>query len=68
MVVERQDSDIVIRLKSENVDIREVQRIVDYFRFVESNARNQGTEAQAAQLAREAHARWWAENKDRFLP
>lgn len=68
MVIERQNQDIVIRLDGSVVDIREVQKFVDYFRFMESNAKNQGTEGQAAQLARQVHAEWWKENKQRFLP
>lgn len=67
MVIERQDQDIIIRLNAASVDMREVQKVVDYFRFMESNAKNRGTEAQAAQLARDAHAQWWAENKERYL-
>jgi hypothetical protein len=67
MVIERQNEDIVIRLKAGSVDMREVQKVVDYFRFMESNAKNRGTEEQAAELAREAHAQWWSENKKRYL-
>ncbi len=68
MIIERQNQDIVIRLDASVVDIRDVQKFVDYFRFMESNAKNQGTEEQASQLARQVHAEWWKENKQRFLP
>lgn len=68
MVVERQNEDIVIRLNAALVDIRDVQHLVDPFRFIESVAKNQGTEEQAAELAREAEANWWKRNKQRFLP
>jgi hypothetical protein len=46
---------------------REAQ-LVDYFRFLESNSQNQGTEEQAAELAREIDTKWWKENKHRFPP
>lgn len=68
MLVERQNEDIVIRLNAALVDIRDVQHLVDSFRFIESVAKNQGTEEQAAELAREAEANWWKRNKQRFLP
>lgn len=68
MVIERQNNEIIIRLPESLLDLREVQRLVDYFRFIESNAQNQGTEEQAAELAREVDAKWWQENKQRFLP
>ena len=68
MLIERQNDEIVIRLPASLLDIREIQRLVDYFRFVESNAKNQGTEEEAAGLAREVEATWWKENKHRFLP
>ncbi len=68
MVVERQNQEIIIRLDGSVIDIREVQRFVDYLRFMESNAKNKGTEEQAAQLAREVHGQWWQKNKQRLLP
>lgn len=68
MVVERQDNEIIIRLPESLLDMREIQRLVDYFRFIESNSQNQGTEEQAAELAKEVDAKWWKENKHRFLP
>ncbi|RRB03749.1 hypothetical protein [Larkinella rosea] len=68
MVIERQNNEIVIRLNSSLIDIEEVQKFVNYFRFLESNASNQGTEEQAAELAREVDQKWWKENKHRFLP
>ncbi len=68
MVIERQNNEIIIRLPESLLDIREVQRLVDYFRFMESNSQNQGTEEQAAELAKQVDAKWWQENKHRFLP
>ena len=68
MVIERQNDEIIIRLPAHVFNIRETQRLLDYFRFAESNAMNRGTAAQAAELAREIDANWWAKNKHRFLP
>lgn len=67
MVVERQDNEIVIRLPESVIGMDEVQRLLDYFRFLESNAKNQGTLEQAAKLAEEVDSNWWLENKHRFI-
>lgn len=68
MTIERQNDEVVIRLPAALLTIREIQGLVDYFRFVESNSQNQGSEEQATALAREVDANWWQENKYRFLP
>ena len=67
MIIERDKEDIVIRLNGSLVDIEEVQKFADYFRFIESNAQNQGTEEQAELLARESQKGWWKQNKHRFV-
>ncbi|RCR66925.1 hypothetical protein [Larkinella punicea] len=67
MVIERQNNEIGIRLNSSLIDMEEVQKFVNYFRFLESNATNQGTKEQAAELAREVDTKWWKENRYRFI-
>lgn len=67
MVIERESNQIIIKLDSSLVNIQEIQRYADYFRFLESNAKNQGTEEQATELARQVHRSWWAENRSRFI-
>jgi hypothetical protein len=67
MIIERDKEDIVIRLNASLVDIDEVQKFADYFRLIESNAMNKGTEEEAAQLARESQKGWWEENRHRFI-
>lgn len=66
MVVEQQNQDLVIRIPRP-VDMRAAQKLLDYFSLMESIAKNQGTEEQAAELAREAHKSWWSANRDRFI-
>lgn len=66
MVIERQNQDIVFRLNG-SLDIRAAQKLVDYFNLMESIAKNQGTEEQAAELAREVDKAWWAKNRSRFI-
>lgn len=67
MVIERQNQDIVIRFNASLVDMEEVQKLTSYFRFLESNAKNQGTEEESTQLAREVHKDWWNKNRSRFI-
>ncbi|GGM74085.1 hypothetical protein GCM10010967_02030 [Dyadobacter beijingensis] len=67
MKIERQNEDIVIRLNASLINMEEVQKLTSYFRFIESNSRNTGNEEEAAELAREVHSAWWAENRSRFI-
>jgi hypothetical protein len=67
MVIERDKNTIVIKIDATLVDINEVQKFADYFRVIESNAKNKGTAEQAAALADEIDKKWWVENKHRFL-
>ena len=45
-----------------------VQKLIDYINVLEITSQNQGTEEQAAALAKEIDKNWWSENKHRFLP
>ena len=67
MIIERDKQDIIIRLKSSLIDIEEVQKFADYFRLIESNAQNQGTQGDADSLARISQQDWAKENKTRFI-
>lgn len=68
MTIERTNQDIVIRLDATLFDAGYVEKLINHFRFIESNAQNKGTEEQAAELAREVEKSWWAENRQKFLP
>jgi hypothetical protein len=67
MVVERENENVIIKVNPALIGMDEVQKIIDYFRVLESNAQNQGTQEQADQLARESQKGWWKENRDRFI-
>ncbi len=66
MVIEQQNQDLIIRI-GRPADMRVVQKLLDYFNLMESISKNQGTEEQATELAREVHKNWWAENRSRFI-
>lgn len=67
MVIERDNDNIVITLNASLVDINDVQKFADYFRLIESNAQNKGTQVQADKVARESQKGWWQENRSRFI-
>lgn len=64
--VERTDEAIVIKLPL-NKSAEEIQAMLNYFRYVELGMRSQITQAQIDELAKEAKAGWWEQNKDRFI-
>ncbi len=66
MVVERTEQGILIKTTAP-VNMRALQKIIDYFNLLEITSRAQGTEEEAAVLADEIDKKWWAENKHRFL-
>ena len=66
MVIEQQNQDLVIRV-SRPIDIRSAQKVVDYFSLMESISKNQGTEEQATELAREVYKDWWTKNRSLFI-
>ena len=66
MIIERDKQDIIIRLKSSLIDIEDVQKFADYFRLIESNAQNHGTQKDADALARTSQQDWLKENRTRY--
>ena len=68
MVITRQDKNILIQT-NDSINMEAVQRLIDYnINVLEITSQNQGTEEQAAELARDVNKKWWSENKSRFLP
>ncbi len=66
MTVERKNNEIIFRLPGD-LDIEELQRFYDYFRFKELTKDSVATEKQGNNLAAESKAEWWKENKSKFL-
>ncbi len=66
MVIERTDQGILIKTTAP-VNMKAVQKIIDYFTVLEITSRAKGTEEEAAAMADEVDKNWWAENKHRFL-
>ncbi len=66
MVIEQTEQGILIKTTAP-VNMKAVQKIIDYFTVLEITSRSKGTEEQAARLADEVDKKWWQENKGRFL-
>jgi hypothetical protein len=66
MIIEQTGEGILIKTTAP-VNMKAVQKIIDYFTVLEIASRSKGTEEQAAKLADEVDTKWWQENKHRFL-
>ncbi len=66
MIIEQTEQGILIKTTAP-VNMKAVQKIIDYFTVLEITSRSKGTEEQAAQLSDEVDKKWWQENKGRFL-
>ena len=66
MVIERTDEGILIKTTAP-LNMKAVQKFIDYCKVMEITSRAHGTDEQAAELAREANIKWWSDNKHRFL-
>ncbi|GLU56727.1 hypothetical protein [Dyadobacter frigoris] len=66
MIIEQQNQDLIIRVTAP-ADIRATQKVVDYLNLMESISKNQGTEEQATELARDVHNEWWIKNRSLFI-
>ena len=68
MIIQRQDNEIIttIRLPG-NIDIKGIQRFVDFLIYKETTMDSEATQDQVDQLSSAVNKAWWAQNKDRFL-
>lgn len=67
VVIERENENVIIKVNPALIGMDEIQKVIDYFHILESNAQNQGTQEQADELARESQEGWWKENMHRFI-
>ena len=67
MVIERENENVIIKVNPALIGMDEIQKVIDYFRILESNAQNKGTQEEADALARESQKGWWKENRRRFI-
>jgi hypothetical protein len=67
MVIELNNDKILIELDASLFSLGELQQFTQYLKLIESNVKNQGTQEQVDELAREVNKNWWLANKRRYL-
>ena len=66
MIIERTDSEIVIRIPA-FVKTESLQQIIDYLTYQEVTSNSKAKQSQVDLLAKEAKKGWWQNNKTRFV-
>jgi predicted trehalose synthase len=66
MLIERTSREIIIRLPV-SIDTIGLQRLVDYFSYLEATANSKATQAQIDELANDVKKGWWEKNRERFI-
>ena len=66
MVIERTNSEIVIRIPS-FVKTEGLQQIIDYLTYNEATSKSKVTQTDIDELSKEVKNGWWKNNKSRFV-
>ncbi|MFY8109507.1 MAG: hypothetical protein ACOVO9_10965 [Bacteroidia bacterium] len=66
MVIERTDTEVIIRLPS-TVDTEGLQRLVDYLTYKELTSIYKAKQADADKLAKQVKKGWWNKNRSRLV-
>ena len=66
MIIERTESEIIIRVSSK-VNTFGLQRLVDYLKYQELTASSNAQQSDIDELAKEVNKDWLNKNKQRFL-
>lgn len=67
ITVETTDTSVRVTIPKDEVPQERLHSFLDWLRLESILCRSQLTEEQAAQLAEDIKAGWWAANKDRFV-
>jgi len=63
--IERTDKEILIKIPLGSTP-KQVQNMLNLFRYLELRQGNKITQEQVKELAKESKEKWWEENKHRF--
>lgn len=66
MTIERTVSEIIIKVPS-YVDIEGIQRLLDFLMYKELTSKNEATQEQVDELAKEVKKGRWASKRARFI-
>ena len=67
MIVERVTNNQIVISFSSNRNIFEIQRLIDYAKYLEATSKSKAKQTDIDQLADDLNANWWNKNKQRFL-
>jgi hypothetical protein len=66
MVIERSGNNKLVITLPDNMDGVAIQRIIDFFQYLDITAKSKATQADADQLAEEANAAWFQARASRL--
>ena len=66
MVIQRTDSEIIIRLPS-YVDTVGLQNLIDYLSYKENTDKSKAKQSEVDKLAKEINKGFWAKNRSKFI-
>ena len=66
MVIERTESEVIIRLPAD-VKIDELQDMIDYLAYKESTSKSEATQEDVDELANKVKLGWWSKNRSRLV-
>ena len=68
MQVQRTQDELVIRFSNTiNINIENLQKFLDYLRFMEISSKSEATDDQILELSRDINQSWWQTNKNQFI-
>ena len=67
MLVDRQNNDKIVITLSSSVDSFNLQRLIDYVKYLEATAKSKAKQSDVDKLADDVNASWWSENRKRFI-
>ena len=66
MLIERTNSEVIIRLSS-NVDTEGLQRLVDFLSYKEATSQSKAKQTEVDKLSKQVKKGWWNKNRSRFI-
>ena len=67
MVIERTNTETIIRIPTSMMTYLEVQDLLDYLFYKEITSKSKATRKDVNQLTKSVKKGWWEANKDKFL-
>ena len=68
ITVENTQTDVRVTISKDAVPPKRLNKFLDWLRLEEVVQRSHLTEEEADRIGGEIKAKWWAANKDRFIP